>query len=60
MSVAAPTTLTVTGGASLTITLAAWSTAGGATVFAAILAYQPLTGQIATLSRFITITARQW
>ena len=40
MSVAAPTTFTVTGGASLTITLgAAWSTAGGAAaVFAAILA----------------------
>ena len=39
MSVAAPTTMTVTGGASVTLTFSAWSTAGSATtVWKAILA----------------------
>lgn len=39
MSVAAPTTMTVTGGASVTLTFSTWSTSGGAVaVWKAILA----------------------
>lgn len=39
MSVAAPTSMTVTGGASVTLSFSAWSTSGGAVaVWAAILA----------------------